>query len=133
MPVSSPKPPDRVMPSLPHALLANAASVPQVKGAVTVLKNRRRAAFIGSSGGVHDGNLLLALSACMFATLCSLGDKFFHLSGLPIGGVPSKVAANVAVGLHEKSRSLDVALRRSMGFAATAPAWDREVARGEER
>ncbi|CAK0845917.1 unnamed protein product [Prorocentrum cordatum] len=108
------------------------------KEAVTVLKNQRRVAFFGGAGGVHDGkkvcfsftDLLLAFSACMFVTLCSLGDKIFHLSGLPIGGVLSKVAASFVLGLEENRWSLDVARRRSLGFAATNPAWDREVARG---
>ena len=103
---------------------------------VTVLRGKRRVAFLGGHcrANVHGFvfafvELVLAFAACMFVTFCSLGDMVFRLTGLPIGGVVSKVAASYVLALDEHRWYCDIARRQQHGFSTTNPAWDREVAR----
>ena len=51
------------------------------------------------------------------------------MSGLPIGGVLSKVAASFVLGHEGHEWECPVARRASAGFAATTFSWSREVAR----
>ena len=64
-------------------------------------------------------DLLLAFSACMLTTLCSLGCLVFHLQGFPIGGLLSKIAASIVLGTEEQRWICGARLRKSRGFAPT--------------
>ena len=107
------------------------------KNTVTVLRGRRRHAYLGGSVYQQGAtsycflifDLVLAFAACMFMGLCRVGDACFRMEGLPIGGVLSKVAASIVLGCEEEAWLHDVVLRKRLGFAATTLLWDREVAR----
>ena len=108
------------------------------KDSVTVKFGRRRVAFIGGSPAAAVAgsccfamaDLFLAFAACMLTAFCSLGDMVFSLRGLPIGGVLSKIASSCVLGLEEEAWELSPQRRASLGFAATSPCWNQEVARG---
>ena len=107
------------------------------KNTVTVLRGRRRHAYLGGSVYPQGAtsycflifDLVLAFAACMFMGLCRVGDACFRMEGLPIGGVLSKVAASIVFGCEEEAWLHNVVLRKRLGFAATTLLWDREVAR----
>lgn len=107
------------------------------KEVVTVLRNRKRSSFIGgtlagsnsSSYRFSFDELFLAFVAAMMVNLCSVGSAIFHMSGLPIGGVLSKIAASFVLGHEEFEWECNVARRAAAGFTATTSSWNREVAR----
>ena len=107
------------------------------KNTVTVLRGRRRHAYLGGSVYQQGAtsycflifDLVLAFAACMFMGLCRVGDACFRMEGLPIMGVLSKVAASIVLGCEEEAWLHNVGLRKRLGFAATTLLWDREVAR----
>ena len=107
------------------------------KNTVTVLRGRRRHAYLGGSVYQQGAtsycflifDLVLAFAACMFMGLCRVGDACFRMEGLPIMGVLSKVAASIVLGCEEEAWLHNVVLRKRLGFAATTLLWDREVAR----
>ena len=105
---------------------------------VTVQKGPSRTSFLGGCAGNQDtwrfvvsfSELFLAFSACMFVGYVSLGRTIFRLKGLPIGGVLSKVATSIVLGEQEVAWQHSLRRRDALGFAATTPSWNREVARG---
>ena len=121
-----------------RTILARAARISQ-KYVVTVLRNAKRKAFFG--GTVNDPDtscsfrflldeLYLAFVAATLVNLCSIGSSVFHMGGLPIGGVLSKIAASYVLGFEEHAWLCDIVRRSSHGFAASSSSWDCEVARG---
>ena len=107
------------------------------KDTVTVTRGKKkRHAFVGGSVFAFDPSsfrfllvdLLLALTACMLLGLCCVGDACFRLRGLPIGGLLSKVAASLVLGLEEEAWAHNPALRSHFGYATTSSACRFEVA-----
>ena len=107
------------------------------KSTVTVLRGKTRAAFVGGSleacrNDRHvfsSAELFLAFSACLFMSFCTLGDLVYRMTGLPIGGVLSKVASTIILASEEHSWFLDIHRRKNHGFSCVVPAWEFEVAR----
>ena len=64
----------------------------------------------------------------MLINLCRIGNSVFHMGGLPIGGVLSKIAASYVLGHEEQLWAHDFAKRSSLGFAASSGSWACEVA-----
>ena len=106
------------------------------KSCVTVLRGERRVAFVGGSRGrrldrfvFSFSELLLAFAACLLMSFCTLGDIVWKMTGLPIGGVVSKVASSFVLAVEEHDWALNIAHRRGHGFSRRVHAWDFEVAR----
>lgn len=108
------------------------------KDVVTVLRSAKRTAFFGGAVGRPDSTaycfdldeLYLAFCAVLLVNLCSIGGVVFHMTGLPIGGVLSKVAASYVLGYEEHSWSCDLQKRSLHAFCASSLSWDRVTARG---
>ena len=71
----------------------------------------------------------------IFAAACCIkyahtGDKVWTFSGLPIGGLLSKVAASCVLGLQEHVWSSSPDKRAQTGFAFNGRLWNHMVARG---
>ena len=121
--------------SVVRTILAKAARITG-KHVVTVLKNAKRTAFFGGVLGQADtssykfdlDDLYLAFASTMLINLCRIGNSVFHMGGLPIGGVLSKIAASYVLGHEEQLWAYDFAKRSSLGFAASSGSWACEVA-----
>ena len=106
------------------------------KTCATVLRGARRAAFVGGSYTQRPdrfvfsfSELLLAFAACLLMSFCTLGDMVWKMTGLPIGGVVSKVATSFVLAVQEHDWAMNIARRRGHGFSRRVHAWDFEVAR----
>ena len=70
------------------------------------------------------GNLCM-LCAAMFMCYTRVGNKMFRLSGLPIGGFHSKVAASAVLGHDDRNWCTYFGIRTAEGFRSES--WEEDV------
>lgn len=100
---------------------------------VVVERTRKRQAWFSvspwniPSGAIAwtPGDLFRMFCAAMFISFTRVGDKVFRLSGLPIGGFLSKIAASAVLGCDERIWCNSRVKRESQGFRS--PVWEDEV------
>ena len=103
-------------------------------GHVSVLWSRKKRGWIGGKRLLHTrkgitwhiSELLRAFVASMSICFTSMGSTVFQLSGLPIGGLLSKVAACITLGGQERRWKRSVARRIAQGFG-THQSWNDAV------
>ena len=71
------------------------------------------------------GDLFRMFCAAMFMCFTKVGDKIFRLSGLPIGGFHSKVAASAVLGYNESTWCNNHIGRYAEGFRSQT--WEGDV------
>lgn len=101
------------------------------KDTVTVFKKKKVAGFLGGSAGFFRSKsvtftfyeLLFCFWASLMVSFCYVGNLVFRLSGLPIGGLLSRVASGFVLALDESKWTSSVETQRESGFYLPDVPW----------
>ena len=100
---------------------------------VTIRRSRKVQGFLGGNPFVKSAktrtftfhDLLCCFAACMYIPFCKLGDTVIRMSGLPIGGLLSRIAASVVLAWEE--HQWVEAWPGNFGLDSSVPAWNKSV------
>ena len=100
---------------------------------VTVLRKKKVLGYLGGNPAskspklvcflFHD--LLLCFAACMYIPFCSLGSTIIRMSGLPIGGLLSRIAASAVLAWEEHLWVQQWPF--NFGLSGSVPSWQQAV------
>ena len=98
---------------------------------VTVLKTRKVHGFLGGTAGLFRpksvtfcfDDLLQCFWASVMVCFCYVGNMVFRLSGLPIGGLLSRVASGYVLACDESAWTSSVSSQRQSGFFIPGVRW----------
>ncbi|CAK0879782.1 unnamed protein product [Prorocentrum cordatum] len=104
---------------------------------VTIGQHKGESTYLGGSPYSCTGKqwwltfeeLILIFSAAMEMKWCSVGARVAEMTGTPIGGLCSKIAASAVLGEAERAWQEDPARRQRAHFHVPGLAWEQAAAR----
>ena len=100
---------------------------------VTILRRKKVQGYLGGNPAITSPklvcflfrDLLFCFAACMYIPFCSLGSTIIRMSGLPIGGLLSRIAASAVLAWEEHMWVQQWPL--NFGLSCSAPCWHQAV------
>ena len=100
---------------------------------VTILRRKKVQGYLGGNPAITSPklvcflfrDLLFCFAACMYIPFCSLGSTIIRMSGLPIGGLLSRIAASAVLAWEEHMCVQQWPF--NFGLSCSAPCWHQAV------